>query len=89
MAGDYFPPDGTNVPVAHESFRYIDNGKSVPAPQQYITDFWTDRLIADILAGKGSGKPFFAYAAYTAPHFPLQAPASFIEKYRGKYDLGI
>ena len=34
------------------------------------------------------GKPFFAFAAYTAPHWPLQAPAAFIDRYRGRYDAG-
>ena len=88
MAGDYFPPDGKNVPVEHESYRYMDNGRPAPIPAQYITDFWTDRLIADILADDGDGKPFFAYAAYTTPHFPLHAPDSFIAKYRGCYAAG-
>ena len=30
----------------------------------------------------------FAYAAYTAPHWPIQAPAEYREKYRGVYDVG-
>jgi arylsulfatase len=33
-------------------------------------------------------KPFFLYAAYTSPHWPLQAPSEFIEKYHGVYDIG-
>jgi arylsulfatase len=32
--------------------------------------------------------PFFAYLAFTAPHFPLQAPPEAIAKYRGRYDAG-
>lgn len=88
MAGDYFPPRKSDEAIPRERFRYMDNGELAPFPEEYITDFWTDRLVADILAGKRSGKPFFAYAAYTSPHFPLHAPDAFIEKYRGKYDLG-
>ncbi len=88
MAGDYFPPDGKHIPVSQVKSLYLDNGQPAPIPDRYITDFWTDRLMADILAGRGSGKPFFAYAAFTAPHFPLQAPDSFIAQYRGRYDLG-
>lgn len=33
-------------------------------------------------------KPFFGYLAYTAPHWPLQAPKEVIDKYKGHYDDG-
>ena len=33
-------------------------------------------------------EPFFAYLAFTAPHWPLQAPKDLIEKYKGRYDAG-
>jgi arylsulfatase A-like enzyme len=33
-------------------------------------------------------KPFFHYVAFTAPHFPLQAPAEDIAKYKDKYRKG-
>ncbi len=32
--------------------------------------------------------PFFMYVAFTAPHWPLQAPEEAIAKYRGKFDEG-
>lgn len=32
--------------------------------------------------------PFFAYLAFSAPHWPLQAPQHLITKYRGRYDAG-
>jgi arylsulfatase len=54
----------------------------------YSTDFYTDKLLAYLKAGQGSGKPFFAYAAYTSPHWPLQAPQAYLDKYRGRYDGG-
>jgi len=34
------------------------------------------------------GKPYFSYIAFTAPHFPLHAPADDVARYRGKYDAG-
>lgn len=34
------------------------------------------------------GKPFFLYAAFHSPHFPLQAPAEDIEKYRDRFSEG-
>jgi arylsulfatase len=33
-------------------------------------------------------KPFFHYLAFTAPHFPLQAPAADIARYKEKYRKG-
>jgi arylsulfatase len=35
-----------------------------------------------------AAKPFFLYVAFTAPHWPLQAPADAVAKYKGKYDGG-
>ena len=32
--------------------------------------------------------PFFHYVAFTAPHFPLQAPVDLIAKYRDRYHAG-
>jgi arylsulfatase len=54
----------------------------------YSTDFYTQKLIAYIDSRKGDGKPFFAYAAYTSPHWPLQVPEPWLHKYRGRYDAG-
>jgi len=39
-------------------------------------------------AAKFPGQPFFQYLAFTAPHFPLQASAEDIAKYRDKYLVG-
>ena len=39
-------------------------------------------------AEKTPGKPFFEFLAFTAPHFPLQAPAEDIAKYRKTYLAG-
>ncbi|WP_432723071.1 arylsulfatase [Jeongeupia wiesaeckerbachi] len=54
----------------------------------YSTDFFTDKLISYIDANRKDGKPFFAYAAYTSPHWPLQVPEPWLSKYKGKYDQG-
>ena len=37
---------------------------------------------------KYADKPFFSYLAFTVPHFPLQAPAEDIARYRGRYAKG-
>ncbi|MEZ5892915.1 MAG: arylsulfatase [Parvularculaceae bacterium] len=54
----------------------------------YSTRFYTERMLDYIDAGRGDGKPFFAYMAYTAPHWPLQAPQASIAKFAGMYDDG-
>jgi arylsulfatase len=35
-----------------------------------------------------AGTPFFHYVAFTAPHFPVQAPADVVAKYRERYLAG-
>ncbi len=54
----------------------------------YTTQFYTERMLQYIEEDRGDGKPFFAYLAYTAPHWPLQAPDESIAKFKGKYDAG-
>lgn len=39
-------------------------------------------------AEKHAAQPFFGYVAFTAPHFPLHAPAEDIARYRGRYTRG-
>ncbi|RME22698.1 MAG: arylsulfatase, partial [Candidatus Zixiibacteriota bacterium] len=54
----------------------------------YSTDAWTDaglQFIDEALAAK---KPFLLYLAHNAPHFPLQATAEDIARFRGKYRRG-
>ncbi|MDA9371636.1 arylsulfatase [Porticoccaceae bacterium] len=69
---------------------YRDNGLLIDelSDDFYSTTFYTDRIIEQINSNVDDGRPFFAYLAYTAPHWPLQAPDSIIDKYRGSYDRG-
>lgn len=39
-------------------------------------------------ADKHADKPFFSYLAFTVPHFPLQAPAEDVARYRDSYGKG-
>lgn len=36
----------------------------------------------------GTGKPFFMYLAFGAPHCPFHVASEYIERYRGKFDQG-
>ena len=71
---------------------YREDGRAAALPKDfYSSDYFATRLI-DFLGerparGKG-GRPFFAYLAFTAPHWPLQAPPEDIARYRGRYDAG-
>jgi len=55
---------------------------------RYSTDVYTDRLIEFIDSNRDDGKPFFAFAAYTSPHWPLQVPDEHLDLYEGQYDDG-
>jgi arylsulfatase A-like enzyme len=54
----------------------------------YYTDVITKHALMDIDQYAGAGAPFFLYVAYTAPHWPLQAPECDIAKYRSRYLAG-
>lgn len=68
--------------------QYTENGQKVSLPDHYYsTDFFTKKAV-EYLDKNTQNKPFFAYLAYTAPHWPIQAPASYRDMYKGKYDQG-
>lgn len=56
------------------------------------SNYYTSTAITDFmlrcLKEHDQSKPFFAYVAFTVPHFPLQAPEEVIEKYKNKYVFG-
>jgi arylsulfatase A-like enzyme len=68
---------------------YREDGEEVEYPAgTYTTELFTDRLIEFIDSRIDSGRPFFAFAAYTSPHWPLQVPDPWLYLYRGAYDDG-
>ncbi len=56
----------------------------------HVSEDIVDKLIAMLRDQQqvASGRPFFAYLPFGAPHCPFHAPASFIEHYRGAFDHG-
>ena len=80
-------------PAARGVATYREDGKPVTRLPQgfYSSDYFATRLI-DFLGERpavGQGdRPFFAYLAFTAPHWPLQAPPEDIARYKGRYDAG-
>lgn len=69
---------------------YRDDGELINAlPKDfYSSRYYTDKLLEYIDGNLADGKPFFGYLAYTAPHWPLQVPDDYRDKYRGRYDVG-
>ncbi len=68
---------------------YTEDGKeAVWKDGDYSTDFYTNKLIEYIDRHREDGRPFFAFAAYTSPHWPLQVDEKFWKKYQGRYDDG-
>jgi arylsulfatase len=68
---------------------YSEDGSEVDYPEgQYSTELFTDRLIEFIDGGRDDGRPFFAFAAYTTPHWPLQVPDDYLDRYAGVFDQG-
>jgi arylsulfatase A-like enzyme len=59
-----------------------------PAEGFYITDAITGSAVALVSGFARMGRPFFVYAAYTAPHWPLHALEKDVAKYKGKYRIG-
>jgi arylsulfatase len=68
-----------------------EDGKAVDAGDDfYVTTAVGDHAVTCLTehARDHAGKPFFHYVAFTAPHFPLHAPAEGIAKYRDRYRAG-
>jgi arylsulfatase A-like enzyme len=69
--------------------KYRDDDELVQVGDDwYTTRDYTQKMIGYIDQDRAEGKPFFAYLAYTAPHWPLQAPKESIAKFKGWYDQG-
>ncbi|MEP3891929.1 MAG: arylsulfatase [Hellea sp.] len=68
---------------------YTENGAPASYPVgTYSSDFLSNKMVDYMGAETAEDKPFFAYLAFTAPHWPLQAPRDLIAKYEGRYDAG-
>ena len=77
----HYAPDRSKVFVDSDQLSTYPKGR-------YSTDHYTDKLIEFADHAVDQGKPFLLFAAYTAPHWPLEAPADLIAKQKGKYDRG-
>jgi arylsulfatase len=74
--------------------QHTEDDKPRP-PADSKSGYYSTTAIADYAikhlwdhAAKHPGQPFFSYVAFTAPHFPLQAPAEDVATYRARYLAG-
>lgn len=88
-AASHFAPDAARLTAADQGVVYRENGIETTVPPDFFSsEFYTNKLIQYLEQNRGDGKPFLALATYTAPHWPLQVPEAFIDRYKGKYDVG-
>lgn len=82
-AGGFYQPGDERTKL------FLNGEPNPPLPKSwYSTDLWTEYGIKFIDEARAAKKPFFLYLAHNAPHFPLQAPAEDIARFRGKYRAG-
>jgi arylsulfatase A-like enzyme len=77
-AADYFNP----VTLTR------DNERTEVGEDYYFTDAIGQNAADFIRQGTAAKKPFFLYAAFTAPHWPPHARPADIERYAGRYKDG-
>ena len=74
-------------PLQH--MEYSKNGVvTEPTADFYSSRNYTDSMLQFIDMHKADKKPFFAFLSYTAVHDPLHAPKEYIEKYKGRFNMG-
>jgi arylsulfatase len=86
-AGGFFFPGSEKAKLFLNGEEIANDDARLPK-DWYSTDLWTTfglKFIDEALAAK---QPFYLHLCHNAPHFPLQAPAKEIAKFRGKYKAG-
>ena len=58
-----------------------ENGEEVYENGRYFTEMITERAVDYIRRAAHSGKPFFLYVPYNAPHYPMHAPQKYIDRF--------
>jgi arylsulfatase len=86
-AGSFYDP--TTLTRDNTMITPANDAEYRPA-RYYYTDAISDNAVRfiDQHVEKSKDKPFFMYVAYTAAHWPMQAPEETITRYKGRYDAG-
>lgn len=74
-----------------DAFPFWEDGRELTpddVPEDfYATRHFTDKML-EYLQSTDEGTPWFAYMPYNAPHWPLQLPDDWLDRYAGRYDAG-
>lgn len=85
---DNWDPVQRYLPHTDKVYWYEDGHSAVMPKQFYSSEYFVDRMIGYLKQDQASAQPFLAYVGFQANHVPVQAPAEFIAKYKGRYDQG-
>jgi arylsulfatase len=83
--GVYFMDPEKPLYLNGEQISYNDS--RLPG-ESYSTDLWTWFSVQCMDKALEQKKPLFLYLAHVAPHFPLQASAEDIARFKGRYMVG-
>ncbi len=86
-AANYYNP---NALVRGNEFISLANDPKYKPEQYYYTNAIGDNAVMFLKEkdAEGNKKPFFMYVAFTAAHWPIQAPEEEIKPYEGMFDKG-
>ena len=75
--------------MLYDKTYWFEQDRAAQLPKDfYSSRFFVDKTIGYIREQAADGKPFMAYIGFQANHIPIQAPAEYVAKYRGRYDQG-
>src|SRR6266550_2118982 len=60
-----------------------EDGREVWRNGQYFTEMVTERAVGYIDRAAMRDEPFFLYLPYSAPHYPMHAPARYLDRFPG------
>jgi arylsulfatase A-like enzyme len=69
---------GPGVNPTHDLW---EDGLEVWNNGEYFTEAITQKAIAYIREAVENGKPFFLYVPFNAPHYPMHAPATYMDRF--------
>jgi len=85
--GSHF--DHSGISPRDPMVTYLEQGEPAVLPEDfYSSDYFTQKLIGYLSGDRDTARPFFAYLAFTAPHWPLHARPEDLAFYKGQYDAG-
>ena len=58
-----------------------EDGREIWRNGDYLTDFITKKTLTYLDESIAADEPFFGYVAYNAPHYPMHAPAEYLDRF--------